>query len=78
MQIPPPFLIPAASGSLEAFSAQPDAPVVPDVDATSPLDRLRLAVAEHLAAAARAISPAGVAPTSSRAPDRATVVPCRG
>jgi hypothetical protein len=78
MQIPPPFLIPAASGSLEAFSARPDAPVVPHVERARPLDRLRLAIAEHLVAAAGAISPAGRAPTPSRALDRATVVPCRG
>jgi hypothetical protein len=78
MQIPPPFLMPAASGSLEAFSARPDAPVVPEVARTSPLDRLRSAIAGHLVAAARVISPAGLVATPSRAMDRATVVPCRG
>ena len=78
MQIPPPFLMPAASGSLDAFSAQPDAPVVPHVERTSPVDRLRFAIADCFVAAARAISPARLVPNPSRGLDRATVVACRG
>ena len=78
MQIPPPFLMPAAPGSLDAFSAQPDAPVVPHLERTGPVDQVRFAVAEHLVAAARAISPARPVPNPSRGLDRATVVPCRG
>ena len=78
MQIPPPFLIPAASGSLDAFSARPDAPVVPHVERTSPVDRLRSAVADYFVAAARVISPARTVSKPGRGVDRATVVPCRG
>ena len=78
MQIPPPFLMPAASGSLDAFSARPDAPVVPDVERTSPADRLRCAVAGFFVAAARVISPVRPVSNPDRGVDRTTVVPCRG
>jgi hypothetical protein len=78
MQIPPPFLMSTTPGSLEAFSAQPGAPVVPHVERTRPMDRLRFAIADTFVAAARAISPAWPVPKPGRPLDRATVVPCRG
>jgi hypothetical protein len=78
MQIPPPFLMPASSGSLDAFSARPDSPVVPHVERTSPVNRLRCAVADYFVAAARVISPARPVSNHGRGVDRANVVPCRG
>ena len=78
MQMPPPFLIPADSGSLDAFSARPDAPVVPHVERTSPIDRLRCAIADYFVAAAHVISPSRPLPNPAASIDGATVVPCRG
>jgi hypothetical protein len=78
MQTPPPFLIPAAHGSLDAFSARPDAPVVPHVERTSPVDRLRCAIADYFVAAAQVISPSRPLPNPGASIDGATVVPCRG
>jgi hypothetical protein len=78
VEMPAAFILSVNLTKHEAYSARPDAPVVPDVEAHR-TQALRVALANGLVRAARAIAPNETTVQSPvRVPQRATVPPCHG